>query len=110
MPKSPATYYVRVDTFWQNSADRFVGPFKSRPAAEAAIREANAAPGGEVVVMGTSPRNIKRAIRIWGVLTKTEAERAGMRDEYDSRRNVLPRIPIDTDDLFDLEEREHRDF
>ena len=33
--KTAATYYIEVDTYWQNSKSYFVGPFESRQAAEA---------------------------------------------------------------------------
>ena len=35
-----ATYYIRIDTYWQNSADSFVGPFASRDEAQAEIESA----------------------------------------------------------------------
>lgn len=95
-----ATYFIRIDTYWQNSADRFVGPFDSREAAEVAIDAATSANKSMVVRQGQSARNIKTGIRVHGVLSKTEAKRAGM-----TERNVLSRtIPLDTYEL-----REHED-
>lgn len=106
MPKTAATYYVRIDTFWQNSPDRFVGPFPTRAAAQKAIDAACADPQSQIVVLGTSPRDIKHAIRVWGIMTATEARRAGMHEDWDSLRNVLPEIPLHTDHLFEMEQED----
>jgi hypothetical protein len=90
-----ATYFIRIDTYWQNSADRFVGPFNSREAAETAIVTATDAAGSKVVRRGQSASDIKRGIRVHEVLSKTDAKRAGMNE-----RNTLGAvIPLDTHDL-----------
>jgi len=107
MAKTPATYYVRLDTFWQHSPDRFAGPFGSREAAEAAIDAATTNPAADVVRLDRRPRDIKYAIRVYGVLPASQALRLGMctpeMTDY-SRTNVISRIPLDTDDLFELEQ------
>ena len=97
-PRSTPSYYVRFDTYWQNSPDRFVGPFATRAEAEAVIDgiqtednvwRADSMCGGD----------IRTAIRVYpDVLTASQARRMGMRD--DNEFGVLPR---DTDELFDLE-------
>lgn len=95
-----ATYFIRIDTYWQNSADRFVGPFGSREDAEAEIVTATEAAGSKVVRRGQTALDIKRGIRVHEVLSKTDAKRAGM-----SERNTLGvTIPLDADAL-----REHED-
>lgn len=95
-----ATYFIRIDTYWQNSPDRFVGPFDSREAAQAEIDRATGAENSSVVLAGQSASNIKIGIRCHGILSKTEAKRAGMAD-----CNTLSRtIPLDTYDLTEHED------
>jgi hypothetical protein len=96
-----ASYFIRIDTYWQNSPDRFVGPFKNRKDAEAAIKVAQDADTSLVVRPGQSARDIKRGIRVLGVVPATVARRNyGM-----TERNTLSRvIPINTEDLREHEE------
>ena len=90
-----ATYFIRIDTYWQNSPDRFVGPFVDRSEAQAEIGRATSADNSRVVLAGQMASDIKTGIRCHGVLSKTEAKRRGMTD-----RNTLSRtIPLDTTDL-----------
>jgi hypothetical protein len=104
---SKARYYVRVDTYWQNSPDRFVGPFDTRDEAQAAIDDI---PTRDNVWLSTSTcgGNIKTAVRVYPtILTATEAKRSGMVEDYaSSRYNVIPRMPHDSDDLFEMTQRE----
>lgn len=96
-----ARYFVRVDTFWANSPDYFVGPFGSREEAQAAIddipTEANA-------WLSTSRCNgdIKDAVRVYPtILTATEAKRSGMRDDLaHPHYNVMSEIPHNAHDLY----------
>ncbi len=73
-----ATYYIRTDTFWQNSPDTGEGPFDTRKEAQEWINEKTSGPENYVLA-GQSPANIKTAKRIFGVYSKSEARRLGMR-------------------------------
>lgn len=101
-------YYIRVDTYWQNSPDRFVGPFETREEAQKAL---STVPESANVWLSTSTcgGNIRTAIRVYpAILTATEAKRSGMIDDYGHAHrnyNIIPAIPRDTNELFDLEQR-----
>ena len=58
-----ASYYIRFDTYYQNSADRFCGPFDSRKAAEKEIERAVNARNSKVVRYGNQPTDIKESVR-----------------------------------------------
>lgn len=95
-PRATPTFYVRFDTYWQHSPDRFVGPFITRAAAQAII---DGIETGENVWRADSMcgGDIRTAIRVYPeVLTASQARRMGMRDAYSE-------LPKDTDELFDLE-------
>ena len=103
--KSKNTYYVRVDTYWQNSPDSFIGPFASRADAQTAIDAALDAPNSLAVLAGNSPRDIKEAVRIHGILSKTEARKFGLRDWSlgDNESNCPSgRVPVDGSDLAEM--------
>lgn len=73
-----ATYFIEVDTYWQNSASFFVGPFASREAAAAYVAQ-----DSDNVWLSTSGcgGDIRSAWRIYPQpLSKTEARARGMRD------------------------------
>jgi hypothetical protein len=102
-----ATYFICIDTFWANSPNRFVGPFTSKNEALAEVERAISA-DNDVVIPGKSPLNIKDAIRICGVVSKTNALKHGMVDyEYGhDRSNVIgTRIPDNIGDLREIEEQ-----
>lgn len=87
--KTAATYYIEVDTYWQNSKSYFVGPFKSREAAEAWYAEI---PEYANVWLNNSMcgGDIRSAWRVYiGALSKTAATRCGMRDDFEHGYNVL---------------------
>ncbi len=97
-------YYIHFDTLWQNSADRFAGPFPSRQDAEAALVLALNDPDGEVWMdSNLGGANIKQAIRIYGVVDHTQALEAGLREAGMRGYNILPRIPRSVSDLFHME-------
>lgn len=103
--RATPTYYVRFDTYWQGSPDRWAGPYDNRMDAEIAIDDAVHAPDTCAVMAGRTPSDIKRAIRIYGIYSKSQAERAGMRDLAADVPNIVgPRVPTSTDDLFDMEQ------
>ena len=99
---SAATYFVRIDTYWQNSKDNFVGPFESRAAAQAAI---DGIQTEDNVWLSTSTcgGDIRSAVRVYPtILTASEAKRMGMRDDYSSRHNTVPAMPSRENDLFEM--------
>lgn len=102
-----ATYFIRIDTYWQNSADRFVGPFTSKALAEEEMQRALAAKNNVWSARSLCGGNIKYAIRVYpDVLTATEAKRMGMRPLGALRgTNMIgERVPDSTDDLYEIEE------
>ena len=96
-----AQYFIRIDTYWQNSANRFVGPFASRSAAQTEIDRAMDAPMNLVCHANQTAIDIKNGIRVHGIHPRTVCERNyGMNDQ----RNVLTaKIPLNTDELKDDE-------
>lgn len=98
MSKAKPSYYVRIDTYWQNSPDRFVGPFVSREEASQAGIQAHDLPAWSV--------DIKDGIRCQEVLSKSQARRSGMKDFGlgDDSSNVLSRIPCNMQELKEAEE------
>ena len=101
MPRNTiARYFVRIDTYWHNSPDYFVGPFASREEAQAAIDDIRTE---DNVWLSTSQcgGDIRTAVRVYpAILTATEAKRDGMRDDYGSRHNVISQMPQGSGDLF----------
>ncbi len=84
-----ATYYIEVDTYWQDSKSFFVGPFESRDAAAAWHAETS---DGANVWYSTSScgGDIRSAWRIYpNALSKSEATKRGMRNDYEHGYNVL---------------------
>lgn len=91
-------YYIRIDSYWQDSPDRFVGAFASREAAETAIERAIER-GNVWRAESLCGGDIRDAIRVHDVLSKTAARRAGMRLD-----NLLgPRFPRDLGQLRAIE-------
>jgi len=105
MARTPASYYVKFDTYWQHSPDRFAGPFASRDDAQAAIDAALNDPQSKAVMYGQHATDIKHGVRIYGILSRSEARRDGLRLDWDAEQNCIgKRIPVSTDDLFELEQ------
>lgn len=101
-----ANYFIRIDTYWQNSPDHFVGPFESRETAQTAIDAALEAPNTCAVAAGQMARDVKNGIRVHGILSQTEAKRMGMKDWRlgDNESNVIgKRVPVDTADLYQMQ-------
>lgn len=99
---SAAQYFIRIDTYWQNSRDNFVGPFESREAAQAAI---DGIDSEDNVWLSTSMcgGDIRTAVRVYPtILTSTEAKRMGMRNDYGSSHNTVPMMPSRENDLFGM--------
>jgi hypothetical protein len=99
---SSPQYFVRIDTYWQNSKDRFVGPFASREEAQATI---DGIQTEDNVWLSTSTcgGDIRSAVRVYPtILTATEAKRMGMRNDYSPNHNVVPHMPSREHDLFEM--------
>jgi len=93
-----AKFYIRVDTYWQNSPDTFFGPYETHEAAEAAMDESDI--GRWDLKQGAC--DIKNQTRCLGILNTTEARKMGMtwRNTISARKQV----PGDLHDLAELEE------
>jgi len=87
-----STYYIEVDTYWQNSKSYFVGSFDSRQNAEAWIEQSVNDPSTNVW-LSTSQcgGDIRDAWRVYpDVLSKTEAKRRGMQDSGERDNTLAP--------------------
>lgn len=107
MAKTPATYYIRIDTLWANSPDRWVGPFASPDEAQAEINRALGADNSKCVMASQMAYDAKHAIRIYGVASKSQAQRKSLQDYGlgDDSSNVIGwHIPLSTDELFEIEQ------
>lgn len=98
---SKPQYFVRFDSYWQNSPDYFAGPFDSKADAEAEIVRAESAPGSMIVRSHQTASNVRDGIRVHGVMSYTSARRAGMRDESygDDWSNVYNDVPANWNEL-----------
>ena len=100
-------YYVRIDTYWQNSPDRWVGPFATATEAQAEIDKAVGAYDSKVTPATQMAADVKHGIRVLGIAPKSQAQRRGLKDFSlgDDISNIIGnKIPLSTDDLFDLEQ------
>lgn len=93
-----ATFYVRLDTLWQGSPDRFVGPFGSRKSAEQAIDAAVQAPGSKAFRSHNMASDARNGIRIYGVVSASDAKKYGLKNNY----QALDEIPLDVSQLNSL--------
>lgn len=98
---SKPQYFVRFDSYWQNSSNYFVGPFDSKREAEAEIDRAESAVNSMVVRSFQTAANVRDGIRVHGVMSYTAARRAGMRDERygDDWSNVYNDVPVNWNEL-----------
>lgn len=87
-----ATYFIEVDTYWQNSVSYFVGPFGSKAEAEAWSQQD--VPSDANVWYSTSSTcdgDIRDAWRIYPTpLTKTAARKRGLDDNHEISPRVKP--------------------
>ena len=84
-----ATYFIEVDTYWQNSTSYFVGPFESK--ADAEVWHQQDVSDNANVWYSTSlcGGDIRDAWRIYPApLTKTEARKRGLDDNHEISPNV----------------------
>lgn len=88
-----ATYFIEVDTYWQNSPSYFVGPFNSKAEAEAWFSGDDWTPADNIWMSGSNcGGDIRDAWRIYPApLSKTAARQRGMRrwSDGDERENVI---------------------
>ena len=85
-----AKFFVEIDTYYQNSASIFVGPFNSRDAAETAAEKSGATKCGQMT------QNVRYDAR-YEVHNTTSARKAGMKHNNTVSANVT--IPGDADAL-----------
>jgi hypothetical protein len=89
-----ATYYVKIDSYWQDSPDRFFGPFTSRTEAEAAMH-------ADIVRPDQHPADVVSALR-GRVVTASESR--DRRNEENTFRGDLLATVHNVADLRELEE------
>ncbi len=93
---SKARYFVRVDTFWQNSPDSWFGPYATRAAAQAAVDASDAAKPGRMA------RDVKEQTRVVGIYSATESAKAGR--SHENTYGTGDGIPSTSDELREIEE------
>jgi hypothetical protein len=94
-----ATYYVGIDTYWQDSPDRWFGPYESREAAEQALDKSNAARYD----LGHSAQDVRNQTRCFGIFSATESKRNGRKPE----NTYNAPIPSDVAELKKIEDEEY---
>lgn len=94
--RAKPAFFVRFDSYWAGSASWFAGPFESRAAARDAIQTAIQAEGSLCVMSSQTPRDARYGIRIYGVLTRSDAVTCGLREasKVDHGSNSFARIPV----------------
>lgn len=93
-----AKFYIRMDTYWQDSADTWFGPYSTREAAVAAADNSGAGRDD----LGQMARDVRNQTRILGIHNATESRKLGRKD-----RNTIPALekaPGDIAELAALEE------
>jgi len=93
-----AKYFVRVNTYWANSPDTWLGPYANREDAESAADNSGAGRSD----LGQMTANIKEQTRILGIYNATESYRLGR-----SESNTVPaqkQLPGTIDQLRELED------
>jgi hypothetical protein len=106
-PRKQSSYYVRIDTLWANSPDRWVGPFTTQAEAKSEIIRALAAADSLCCLASERASYVRNAVRILGVVAQSQAQRRGLHDWPfgDESSNVIGvQIPLDAGELHDIEE------
>lgn len=88
--------YVKVDSYWQNSPDYFVGPM-TKAEAQQMIAEARAATGSLVALSSELSSDVRNGIRVCLVTNKTAKRRINLTGE--GLYNILESIPLNTSEL-----------
>lgn len=91
-------YYIKLDSYWQNSPDRWVGPYESRAEAQEAVNTSS------LILPGQTPADIKEALRFWGRYPKGAALKQGLPTEAPESWLILPSIPDSLSELRQMEE------
>lgn len=108
MAKSHRQYYVSLSSFWQDAPKKLVGPFATRQQADTAISLAQSKEDNLVSRSGYTAQHqdAKRAIYVRGIYTKTQVLRLGYSlDDCDQLITIGMEVPINTDELFEMENR-----
>ena len=84
-----ATYYIRIDTYWANSPDYFVGPFSNKLDARREIERAR--DEGSVWLSTRLSGDLKDGIRVHGINTKTNCVRVWRMKEEDIIGKRIPK-------------------
>jgi hypothetical protein len=93
-------FYVRLDTFWSDSPDRWFGPYATRQAAEAAAEGSGAARHD----LGQMAGDVRHQTRILGIYNTTESHARGRRGH--NSHPAMDKLPGDTDALYAIEHPE----
>ena len=91
--------YIKVDSYWQNSPDYFVGPM-SKAQAQAAIKVAQEAEGSLVALSSQMSSDVRYGIRVCLVTNKAARTRINLSGE--SLYNILEGIPLNTSELYEM--------
>jgi hypothetical protein len=94
-------YYIKFDSFWQNSPDWFAGPFPSREQADSALHRALDHPESQVVQANEEGGfiDVRNAIRVYKAMPREEALEDGLREAGQRGYNIVPYLPLSRDDL-----------
>jgi len=90
-------FFVRLDTYWQGSPDRWIGPYPTLDAARAACDDSGAGRAD----LGQMAGDVKNQTRVLGIHNGTKSRHLGRRDE-----NTIPaqdKVPSSTAALRELE-------
>lgn len=86
-----ASYFIEVDTYWQNSTSYFVGPFESKADAEAWHQQDVPSTANVWYSTSTCGGDIRDAWRIYPApLSKTDARKRGLDDNHEIATRVKP--------------------
>lgn len=95
-----ATYFIEVDTYWQNSASYFVGPFATKAEAEAWHQQDAGSDANVWYSTSLCGGDIRDAWRVYPEpLSKTAAVRRGMHADYERDNVISPIVKPHADDL-----------
>lgn len=81
-----ATYYIRIDTFWQNSPDSWFGPYPSKQLADEAVETSGIFDNR----LGFLAADVKNQTRCLGVYGATYSKNLGRTDENTYAADILP--------------------
>ena len=97
-----AKYFIRLDTYWQGSPDRWFGPYPTKDTALAACDGSGAGRAD----LGQMASDVKYQTRVLGIHNATESARMGRSPE--NSYPAVSKVPGDTDRLLTFEDRMER--